>query len=43
MVTKYAVPLTILFTYDGETKRWASLAWEITVGSDGETLNERGR
>jgi predicted RNase H-like HicB family nuclease len=40
MVAKYAVPLTILFAYDGETKRWASLACEITVGSDGETLDE---
>jgi predicted RNase H-like HicB family nuclease len=40
MVTKYAVPLTILFSYEEETKRWASLACEITVGSDGETLDE---
>lgn len=39
-LTKYAVPLTIFFTYDEETKRWASLACEITVGSDGETLDD---
>ncbi len=41
MATKYALPLTFVFAYDAaETQRWAALACEVDVASDGRDVDE---
>ena len=40
MVTKYALPLTIIFSRSEEPPAWSVLACEILVASDGRNLEE---